>query len=82
MWYVYVLLCNDGSLYCGAKNNIEARFKVHLAGKGGAYTRSHKPIRLVFKQELDSKSSALKREIEIKSWSRVDKISRLDLKLA
>ena len=81
MWCVYIILCADNSLYCGATNDVEARFKAHSLGKGGAYTRSHKPVKLLYTEKLDTKSQALKREIEIKSWSREAKIKRLELNL-
>lgn len=79
MWFVYVILCEDGSLYTGATNNLEKRFKDHQAGKGGHYTRSHKPVSLLHSEELSSKSEALKREAEIKSWGREKKIKLLSL---
>lgn len=79
MWFVYILLCADNSLYTGATNDLEKRFTKHKAGKGGSYTRSHKVLKIVYKEELATKSQALKREIEIKSWSRDRKI--LELKL-
>ncbi len=81
MWFVYLLLCEDGSLYTGSTNDVEKRFKAHLVGKGGRYTSSHKPVKIVYREELGSKSLALKREIEIKSWSRKNKIIKLNLLL-
>ena len=80
MWFVYVLLCEDGSFYTGVTNNLEKRFLDHKNGKGGYYTRSHKPIRLVYSEELPTHSAALKREAEIKDWSREKKIRTLLLK--
>jgi putative endonuclease len=79
MWWVYVLLCEDQSLYTGATNDPEKRFHDHLKGKGSRYTRSHKPLKIVYSEKLESKSQALKREIEIKSWSRDKKIKLLGL---
>jgi len=79
MWQVYVLLCKDGSLYTGASNNIEKRFLEHKSGKGGHYTRSHPPVRLIYSESLSTHSEALKRESEIKSWSRQKKITNLKL---
>jgi putative endonuclease len=79
MWFVYILLCEDNSLYTGSSNNVGKRFADHLKGKGGKYTRSHKPVKMVFSEKLESKSIALKREIEIKSWTRTQKILRLKL---
>ncbi|HEX7018300.1 MAG TPA: GIY-YIG nuclease family protein [Patescibacteria group bacterium] len=79
MWYVYVLLCQDGSLYTGCTNDVEKRFAAHLAGKGGHYTRSRRPIKVMFQEEVADRSTALKRELEIKGWSRQQKINRLKL---
>ncbi|HLC88104.1 MAG TPA: GIY-YIG nuclease family protein [Patescibacteria group bacterium] len=79
MWYVYILLCGDNSLYTGSTNDLEKRFLDHKNGKGGKYTRSHRPLKLIYKEEFATKSEALKREAEIKSWSRGKKIK--DLKL-
>lgn len=81
MWYVYILQCVDGSLYTGASNNVSQRFSDHKNGKGGHYTRSHKPIKLIYQENCGTKSEALKREGEIKSWSRNKKISILNLQL-
>ena len=72
-------MCKDGSFYTGATNNLEKRFAEHKNGKGGHYTRSHQPIKILYFEQLDTKSTALKREIEIKSWSREKKIRILKL---
>lgn len=79
MWFVYVLLCEDKSLYTGSTNDLEKRFEAHISGKGGKYTRSHKPLKIIYSEKLVSKSEALKREIEIKSWTRSAKIKNLNL---
>lgn len=73
MWFVYILLCNDGSYYIGSSNNVDKRVKDHLDGNGGRYTRSHKPQKLVYKEVLTTKSEALKREAQLKKWSRAKK---------
>jgi putative endonuclease len=80
-WNVYVILCMDGSLYTGSTNNLEKRFLEHEKGKGGKYTRSHKPLKLIYSEIHQDKSSALKREIEIKSWAREKKIKELNIRL-
>jgi putative endonuclease len=80
-WYVYVLLCSDKSLYTGSTNNLKVRFSSHKNGKGGRYTRSHKVIKLMYKEQVGTQSEALKREAEIKSWKRSDKIQLLKLKI-
>jgi len=81
MWFVYILLCKDGSLYTGVSNNVNQRFSDHKNGKGGHYTRSHKPVKLVYQENCGTKSEALKREAEIKSWNRNRKIKTLKLKM-
>ncbi len=77
MWFVYVLECDDGSFYTGISNNVEKRFSDHVNGKGGHYTRSHKPIKIIYSEKLASRSQALKKEAQIKSWSRKKKIKFL-----
>ncbi len=81
MWFVYILLCEDNSLYTGYTNNVSHRFSDHKNGKGGHYTRSHKPIKIIYSEQLPTQSQALKRELEIKSWSRKKKINTLKLVL-
>lgn len=79
MWYVYILLCEDGSLYTGYSNNIDQRFLDHKNGKGGHYTRSHKPLKMIYQETFSTQSEALKRERQIKDWSREKKIKILRL---
>lgn len=73
MWFVYILLCAGNSLYTGSTNNFKKRFLEHKNGKGGRYTCSHKVLKLIYSEEFESKSEALKREIEIKGWTRAKK---------
>lgn len=65
-YFVYMLLCKGNSFYLGTTDNVERRFSAHLAGRGARYTRSHKPLKVVYRQELPDKSSALKREAVLK----------------
>lgn len=81
MWFVYILLCKDKSLYTGISNNLQKRFLDHQNGKGGHYTSTHKPIRIIYTEKLLNKSAALKRERQIKGWPREKKIRRLGLEL-
>lgn len=81
MWYVYVLVCEDASLYTGISTDPEKRLQKHLSGTGSKYMRLHKPIKILYREPCTSKSAALKRELEIKRWDRQTKITRLRLSL-
>jgi len=70
MYFVYILECEDGSLYTGITTDVERRFKEHKNRDGGHYTSSRKVIRIAFTEEYPDRSSATKREMEIKSWPR------------
>jgi putative endonuclease len=74
MYFVYLLECGDGSYYTGITTDVERRFNEHKNGKGGHYTGSRKIIRIVYQEEHPSRSSALKKEALIKSWTRQEKI--------
>lgn len=82
MYFVYILLCSDNSFYTGYSDNVEERFLQHKMGRGAKYTKSHKPLKIVYTEKFKTKSEALKREIEIKSWHRQKKIRVLSLKLS
>ena len=66
MCYVYILLCENNSLHTGVTTDVARRFKEHEARKGAKYTRSFKPIKILYKQRFRTQSCALKRELEIK----------------
>jgi len=74
MWFTYLMLCKGNSIYTGITNDLENRFKAHKAGKGGRYTRSHKPVRILYSEKFKTRGEALKREAEIKSWRREEKL--------
>jgi putative endonuclease len=73
-WQVYIILCSDDSLYTGITIDPERRFQQHLTGEGAKYFRARKPVRIVYLEGGHSRSSAGKREAEIKSISRADKM--------
>ena len=75
MYYVYIMECLDKTLYTGITTDLERRFKEHNSGKGGAYTRSKKVIKILYTEKFPSRSTALKREAEIKSWRRDKKLA-------
>ena len=79
MNYTYMLECSDGSLYTGWTNNIEKRLKAHNAGRGAKYTRSRRPVRLVYMEEFDTKIEAMRREYAIKQMSRKEKEELMQL---
>ena len=66
-WFAYVLLCANGSLYRGYTNDLNKRFEQHKCGKGARYTRMHKPIKIAYYEEFDTKEEAMKREAYFKS---------------
>ncbi len=73
-WWVYILLCGDGSLYTGTTNRLPQRVRAHSAGKGAKYTRTHQPVIPVYREALPDKSAALRRELELKALSRARKL--------
>lgn len=78
---VYILECADTTLYTGYTNDIEKRIKNHNEAKTGAkYTRTRRPVKLVYTENFHTLSSALKREIAIKKLSRAEKLKLLQNK--
>ena len=73
MYYIYILLCRDGTLYTGSTNDVEKRFNDHLEGRGARYTKSHKPEKIVYQEKFSTKSAGLKREAEIKKMTKREK---------
>lgn len=71
--YTYILRCADGSLYTGWTNDLEKRIAAHNAGFGGKYTRSHRPVTLVYYECFPTKAEAMRREYAIKQLSREEK---------
>lgn len=74
VWYLYLIECEDGSLYTGITTNVERRYAEHAAGKGARYTRMKKPVRLVGFRECGSRSEALKAEIALKRLQKPQKL--------
>ena len=72
-WYVYMVRCRDNSLYTGSTNDLSRRIQVHNSGKGAKYTKSRLPVTLVYQEECPDKSTALKRECEIKRLTKAKK---------
>lgn len=74
MYFVYIIECKDKSLYTGITTDLARRFNEHKSGIGGHYTSAKKVVKIVFTEEHPNRSSALKRECEIKSWTRKNKL--------
>ena len=72
-WYVYMLRCRDESLYTGVTNDLDSRLAVHNAGRGAKYTASRRPAKMVYNEPAGSKRAAMRREIQIKGWSKKKK---------
>ncbi|MCF7980527.1 MAG: GIY-YIG nuclease family protein [Pseudomonadales bacterium] len=74
-WFIYLIECANGNLYTGITTDVERRFHEHRSNssKSAKYLRGKGPLRLVWRQEIGDKSTALKTEIKIKQLSKVDK---------
>ncbi len=73
MYFVYMVRCADDTLYTGWSRDPHARERTHNAGTGAKYTRSRLPVSLAYVEECESLSAALKRERQVKAWSRAKK---------
>ena len=72
--FIYIVRCKDGSLYTGYAKDIEQRIAKHNSGQGAKYTKIRRPVELVYQEMFDTKSEAMKREYEIKTFSRQKKL--------
>jgi len=77
-WTVYILRCGDGSLYTGIAKDVQVRLKQHSEGKGAAYTRTRRPVTLLYQQQGLTHSEALIREAQIKAMPRSKKQEIID----
>ncbi len=74
-WFFYVIRCSDDSLYAGVTTDLQRRISEHNSGKRGAkYTRSRRPVRLVFSEQLANRSEAQRKEISFKKLARKQKL--------
>ena len=69
-WSLYILRCGDGSFYTGVTTDIERRFREHEKGRASRYTRTHRPVVLIYREECGTRSQALSRECAVKSLGR------------
>ncbi len=72
-FFCYILECSDGSYYTGWSTDPQRRCQEHNSGRGSRYTRSHRPVRLVYIEELPDRASAMRREVQIKRLPRAGK---------
>lgn len=70
MNYIYIVECSDGTLYTGWTNDLRKRLEAHNAGKGAKYTRSRRPVTLAYYESFLTKEEAMRREYEIKHFTR------------
>ena len=77
-YFTYILLTEQNTLYCGYTDDVEKRFQAHIEGRGAKYTRSHKPIKIVYQKEFETKSDAMKEERRIKKLSRFEKLKLIN----
>ena len=75
MFYLYILRCSDNSLYCGQTNNLKKRIQEHNYDKfrSAKYTKGRRPVKLVYFEKYKTIKEALRREYEIKKWTKVKK---------
>ncbi|MFQ5980357.1 MAG: GIY-YIG nuclease family protein [Candidatus Heimdallarchaeota archaeon] len=77
MYFVYLLKCGSSGkkpLYCGYTKNIKRRLEDHQTGRGGRFTRSRQPVELVYWEEHSTRKKAIRREREVKKFSRREKL--------
>lgn len=72
-FYTYLILTQENTLYCGYTDDPKSRFEKHKAGLAAKYTRAHKPVKMVYLREFDTKSEAMKEECRIKKLRRPQK---------
>lgn len=72
-YFTYLARCSDGSLYAGSTNNILAREKRHNDGTGSRYTRTRRPIQIIYTEPFATRKEALQRELQLKGWTKIKK---------
>lgn len=72
-WFLYILRCCDGTFYTGITKDLERRFQMHQKGKASRYTRTRRPVEMLYQEKCGNHTKALVRECEIKEWPRSKK---------
>ena len=78
-WFVYMVLCDDNTIYTCITNDLKKRIEKHISGKGAKYFRGRKPLKIVYTENFKNRSIATKREIEIKRLNRREKETLIKL---
>ena len=73
-FFCYLVKCNDGSLYCGWTTDPARRTAIHNSGRGSRYTPLHRPVILVYQEELTDRPSAMRREYQMKQLTHAQKL--------
>lgn len=76
--YIYIVQCSDGTLYTGWTNHLQKRIDDHNAGKGAKYTKSRRPVNLLYYECYETKEMAMRREYEIKQMNRKEKLKLME----
>lgn len=79
-WFLYLIKCVDGSFYVGYTSDLNRRLEEHNSGRGGRYTKLHKPVEFFYTEEFSDKLAAIKREKQIKGWTRQKKLDLIKYK--
>lgn len=77
-FFVYILLTENNTLYCGYTDDVQRRFELHKSGKGAKYTRANKPVKILYTMRFDNKQDAQKEERRIKNLSRAEKFELIN----
>ena len=77
--FTYIVECSDHTLYTGWTNDLEKRIEAHNTGKGAKYTKTRRPVRLVYFETFATKEEAMSREYHIKRMSRQEKIKLISI---
>ena len=74
MWILYIIKCNDNSLYTGITTDLQKRISKHLKGTGAKYTKAKGPFEIMYTEQHDDRSGASKREYHIKKLTHQKKL--------
>ncbi len=72
-YFVDILSCSDGTLYVGSTSNLIERERWHNEGRGAEYTACRRPVRVAYSEAHESRSTAERREAQLKHWSHAKK---------